>query len=143
MSCILVRDRAKAAYKTKRPPSRPRLTLAQSNLGITSAATKPALEQRRDAGAPARHDPGFVALRKKPAAESPRRVVESVLDGTARALESWFEPPPRRCSLSKEGVMAWFEAALALTVWIVVSVPIALLVCGAIRVGEGDTLIEA
>jgi hypothetical protein len=36
--------------------------------------------------------------------------------------------------------MAWFETALALAVWIVVSVPIALLVCGAIKVGEGDTL---
>ena len=35
--------------------------------------------------------------------------------------------------------MAWFETALVLTVWIVVSVPIALLVCGAIKVGEGDT----
>ena len=35
--------------------------------------------------------------------------------------------------------MAWFEIALALAVWIVVSVPIALLVCGAIKVGEGDT----
>jgi hypothetical protein len=36
--------------------------------------------------------------------------------------------------------MALFETALVLTVWIVVSVPIALLVCGAIKVGEGDTL---
>jgi hypothetical protein len=36
--------------------------------------------------------------------------------------------------------MALFETALVLTVWIVVSAPIALLVCGAIRVGEGDSL---
>jgi hypothetical protein len=35
--------------------------------------------------------------------------------------------------------MALFETALVLTVWIVVSVPIALLVCGAIKVGESDT----
>jgi hypothetical protein len=35
--------------------------------------------------------------------------------------------------------MAWFETALVLTVWTVVSVPIALLVCGAIKVDEGDT----
>jgi hypothetical protein len=35
--------------------------------------------------------------------------------------------------------MAWFETALVLLVWIVVSVPIALLVCGAIKVGGGDT----
>ena len=35
--------------------------------------------------------------------------------------------------------MAWFETALALTVWGVVSVPIALLVCRAIKVGEGNT----
>jgi hypothetical protein len=36
--------------------------------------------------------------------------------------------------------MALFETALVLAVWIVVSVPIALLVCGAIKVGEGDSL---
>jgi hypothetical protein len=42
-----------------------------------------------------------------------------------------FEPPSE--------VLAFLETALVLTVWIVVSLPIALLVCGAIKVGEGDT----
>ena len=53
-----------------------------------------------------------------------RKLIKGVLGGT-RFL--------------KEAVMAWFETALVLTVWIVVSVPIALLVCGAIKVGEGDS----